>query len=241
MKIWQQLVQFLGILILAILIFIAGGILFPKIFVKAEPTPLKPDTIRIETVMEDTSKTNNLTRKLARACGFEKLYNDLFARYMVRRADTVYQDTTLQKISLDLRFIIRVDKTSKNLDVWTAHITNIEGNSGTIVDKIRTAIKDVTLNTLDAQGYLSRIPFTLSKADADFQLFATKGVPKLIEIRQPPFHLSLFVGGVYNIVPDHQITAQSRINLDFSKVNVNLGYETWKRVYLGAEYKWRFF
>jgi len=167
------------------------------------PAHITVDTLEIHTLFEDTLKINTLSRKIAKLIGFETLYNDLLAKYQVKKSDTVYLDTTEQKLSLNLSFIIRIDKKGKNLNVYTYKITGIEGLEGNIVEKIKTAVNEAIMGKITAIGNTAKYPFSIPK-DADYQVFVTQNMPKLIVTRQLPIHLSLFLRPKYQILPDKQ-------------------------------------
>ena len=232
------------IIALAVICFYIGVKLSPLLNRK----PVAETDTLIITVLEDTTKVNTLTRKLAHYLGLEQMYNDLLAKYQVLEPETVYHDTSTHKISLNLHFILRVDKVGRNLKVYTYKIENLleekmdffnEGNSNTVITSIVSAVNRV-LGEQITEGKFDLYSYDIPE-NANFYLYATTGKPKLINVRQMPFSLSLYGNMDYFFVPENRLFVQLGSAVDIKRVRVKLFYQPIDKIGIGVTYTWRLF
>lgn len=225
MKVWKILSNISSVLLLAIAVWFGYQIL-PLILDRKEDKPVEaPITITVKEMYEDTLKVNTLARKLSRYVGFEKLYNNLLARYRTRTADTVYRDTVKQRISLDINFMLRVDKVGSRLTIYTFNITDVEGEADNIIEKIKDTMGKVIGRKVLAEGYLEPYVFTIPE-DAIFSIYATKGKPKYIETRHLPFGMNAFVSPNCFLFPDRELYLDGGFRFTTKKVDIDIFYRS---------------
>ena len=234
----KKILNILGIIIIVVAVFWIAWSLRPIYDNWYGKKPIQVDTLTLEVprLFEDTLKTNTLTRKLARYAGIEELYNSLWAKYQIMKPETTYIDTTKQKMTLNISFIIRIDKTEQNLDVYTYKITGIEGHEGNMVSKITNAVSSAIKGQLTAIGQTSKHHFEINP-QANYQLFVGKDEPKLIKTRQLPVHLSLFLRPKYQILPDKSFFVNVGVWLKRNRWSLTGFYETTDKASVALTYE----